>query len=504
MRAPKQRQPRESEMIAWRQSIYVKLSAALWVLVFSVCGLQFFVLYSLWTRAETERIQLLNWELAVNYARDLRPILEHDGISPELRRALGRLSGFNFEAEVFILDQHGKPLAWSYRGPNSEADVVPIELLERFLTSEPNRRLPLLGPKLSKPGRNGPFVAERILIRDRPGYLYVVLDGLRAGIYRGTLLDRYLLFGGGFTSGLLSLFAFIVGAVVFSILTRRLRVLTQTVDRIADGDYRARIELTGKDEVHHLAAQINAMAATIDANIETIRAGDESRRQLIATLSHDLRTPITALRANLEATEASLERLSAEERRERFRRMFGTIENLTELLSQLFELAKLESGERKPAREPFSLSELISEEVFFEQEIFARERGVALVLVAPEGLPFVSADAEMIYRVLLNLVKNAITHTPQEGTVTVTLTTRASRIEVSVSDTGCGIAEGDLRRVFDRFYTGDTARTRGRGGTGLGLAIVKQMLNLHEEEIFVESTVGVGTRFWFTLPRAQI
>ena len=482
------------------QSLFLKLSFSFWVLIFLLAGLQFLLLFRFWTAAENERAQSLNWELATNIARTLRPTLVSNDAIEQLPAALGRVAGHNTEIDIYVLDEFGKPLAWSYRAPIDPTQAVPVELLESFLGTHPSRTVPIYGPNPSTPGYERPFVAERIEIQDRPGYLYIVLGGLRSKIYRGALLDRYLIFGGSITSLLVALSAAVLGTIVFSVITRRFRVIAKAVNSIAAGDYSIRTGVEGNDEVAQLGSQIDVMAKTIETSIEKLKAADESRRQLLTNISHDLRGPITALRAHLEIAQRDFEELPPAEKQLRFARIIGTVDTLTQLFNQLFELSKLESGGLLPEREQFAIVDLITEEVFFDQQPFATQRGVTLKIEAAGPFPLVHGDPQMTYRVLANLIKNAIAHTPEGGTVLVALALSGSKLLISVADTGVGIAQADLPKIFDRFYSGDKGRTSHAGGSGLGLAIVKQILILHGEEISVESEEGVGTCFCFSLP----
>jgi signal transduction histidine kinase len=193
------------------------------------------------------------------------------------------------------------------------------------------------------------------------------------------------------------------------------------------------------------------------------------------------------------------DRLSVDERRQFLEIAGNQAERLGSLVDELFELARLESAEVTPDLEPFPLAELV-QDVVQEFQLSASERGVELAAELPGGLPPVAADIGLIQRVLQNLVENALKHTEQGGSVTVVLERQRASVVVRVEDTGCGIPQEDLVRVFDRFYQGAPATRGDRPRRGLGLAIVKRILELHGSAIEAASTVGRGTVFSFSLP----
>jgi signal transduction histidine kinase len=223
------------------------------------------------------------------------------------------------------------------------------------------------------------------------------------------------------------------------------------------------------------------------------------RRELIANVSHDLRTPLASIQGYLETVLMKETNLTAEERRNYLEVIFSNTERLSKLIQELFELSKLEAKQTQPHLEPFSLVELTSD-LLQKFTPIAEKKGVKLLTRLPERVSPVCADIGLIDRALQNLLDNAIAYTNRNGEVRIILEEHAGRVRVTVEDTGIGIDPADLPYVFDRFYQ---ARTKGKtGGAGLGLAIVKKIVEAHGEEIAVESRVNEGTRFTFELPLA--
>ena len=288
---------------------------------------------------------------------------------------------------------------------------------------------------------------------------------------------------------------------------RPLQRLTEAVDRFRGDDFSDESRLqavpsaSSRDEIGRLADTFKEMAARIVKQVRELKQNDTARRELFANISHDLRTPLASLLGYLE-TVAIKENLSEEERRKYCQIAIQEARHLTALVDNLLELAKLDAPEAASAREPFMLQEL-SQAVIRKFALAASEKGVTLAQHFPHAMPMVWADPALIERVLENLVDNALHHTPAGGTVSIDLVPDVKGVTVRVSDSGSGIAPENLPRIFDRFYRGEKSRQVAANSAGLGLAITKRILELHDCSITVESYVGLGTRFSFTLPIAD-
>ncbi len=226
------------------------------------------------------------------------------------------------------------------------------------------------------------------------------------------------------------------------------------------------------------------------------------RRDLIANVSHDLRTPLVAMRGYLELLKAKGEGLDPDERRSYVDIAVRQSTHLGTLIDELFELAKLDFKGVTINREAFQFADLAFD-VLQKFKLAAAERDVALHVDAPGSLPLVNADLGLMERVLDNLIGNALAHTPEKGQVSVRLAREADQVRVQVADTGEGIAQDQLPLIFNRFYRVDKARTGGsgsNGGAGLGLAITKRIVELHDSRIEVHSEPARGTCFSFSVP----
>ena len=270
-------------------------------------------------------------------------------------------------------------------------------------------------------------------------------------------------------------------------MTQPIRDMAAAANRLSRGEYGERVTVVNRDEIGQLAETFNRMATELES-LERLR------RDLVANVSHELKTPIAALRAHLENLLDGVE----EPRRETLQVMLEQSERLTRLVEELLDLSRLESGAVTLTMEPVQLAPLVRQ-VGREIQI-GRGKAIAFHNDVPVDLPPVRADPERLHQVLFNLLDNAFRFTPAGGAVTVSAARQNDLCEVTVDDTGPGIPDEHLPFVFERFYRVDSARSRGDGGTGIGLTIVRSVVEAHGGHIWVERRPEGGTRFRFELP----
>lgn len=250
--------------------------------------------------------------------------------------------------------------------------------------------------------------------------------------------------------------------------------------------------------VYPLRDSLTGHALLLFEDVTELRRLETVRRDFVSNVSHELRTPLTSLKALTESLRAG-----ALDEPETARRFLGHIETevdaLSELVSELLELARTESQNVPLQREPVDPCEILSSGVD-RLRLQAERANVSLTKSCQENMPNVSADAPRLEQVFVNLIHNAIKFTPAGGSIQVAAKLKGSAVEFSVSDTGIGINPEDQTRIFERFYKTDPARNK--SGTGLGLAIAKHLVEAHGGQIGVESEEGQGSRFYFTVPLA--
>jgi signal transduction histidine kinase len=293
---------------------------------------------------------------------------------------------------------------------------------------------------------------------------------------------------------LAALIASAIGAVLgllFSrTLTRPLNRLVSAARAIAARDLTQRVEPGGTIEVANVAHAFNDMAASLQKS-------EELRRNLVADVAHELRTPLSVMQGSLTAQLDGVFPLDLSETA----KLYDETRLLSRLVDDLRELAQVEAGQLQLNIGAIDLRRVI-ESTTSAFAGAASEKPVILNVDAPADVPPVKADSERVAQVLRVLLSNALRHTPANGTITSAAVVLANQVEVSVHDTGDGIAPAELPYVFDRFWRGDKSRARETGGTGLGLAIAKQLIEAQGGAIGVESQAGQGSRFWFRLPIA--
>ena len=291
---------------------------------------------------------------------------------------------------------------------------------------------------------------------------------------------------------LAALIASIIGAILgllFSrTLTRPLNRLVVAARAIAAKDLTHRAEPGGTIEVANVAYAFNDMAASLQKS-------EEVRRNLVADVAHELRTPLSVMQGTLTAQLDGVFPLDLSETA----KLYDETRLLSRLVDDLRELAQVEAGQLQLNIGAIDLKHVIATTVnAFDGA--AGEKQIQLNDATADQLPFVTADSERVAQVLRVLISNALRHTPANGSITVAATPLAGQVEVSVRDTGEGITLDELPYVFDRFWRGDKSRARETGGSGLGLAIAKQLIEAQNGSIGVESQSGAGSRFWFRLP----
>jgi two-component system phosphate regulon sensor histidine kinase PhoR len=270
------------------------------------------------------------------------------------------------------------------------------------------------------------------------------------------------------------------------------------IERIHTGNYEHRLPVDSKDEIGTIAKAVNELVDRLKEDIVRLKKLEQVRSQFLGNVSHELRTPIFAIQGYLETllsgalNDKSVNRLFLEKAQ-------SNLSRLNTLLEDLINISQIESGEMKMSFRYFAINEFL-ESVCAEYEQIAKQHDVSLRLELGTGAEdMVFGDRDRLRQVLYNLIGNGINYNSKGGEVVVSAEKTDGKVQISVKDTGIGIAPEHLSRIFERFYRVDSDRSRELGGTGLGLAIVKHIMEAHDSHVDVDSRIGEGSTFRFLL-----
>lgn len=300
-------------------------------------------------------------------------------------------------------------------------------------------------------------------------------------------INSFLLWGGLLAAGIALVVTFFLARRITAPVTE----LTKAAERLGQGDLSQRVEYTGKDEIGNLTNTFNSMAGELERT-------EKLRRNMVADSAHELRTPISNIRGYLEAVRDGV--IKPEPNTVDI--LYKETMHLSNLVDDLQDLTLADAGELKLVMQPEDIAEVIKHSV--AMQAYLETKGLSITTEIPDGLPLVNVDKRRIGQVLRNLLDNAVKHTARGGSIKVTVMLLDGLVKISVSDTGEGISEADLPNIFERYYRVDPSRNRATGGSGLGLTIAKRLVEAHGGIIEVQSEIGKGSCFSFTIPASHI
>lgn len=478
-------------------SLYGRIAGAYLVLLLLFCTLSIIATLQASRRFTYESDQNLNRDLASVLYERIRPNLEDGPDVAALKEAFSSFMQVNPRVDIYLLDAEGRILASSVATNDLQLHRVKTGPITRFVDGH---SLPLLGEDPRDLHQQKIFSAYPVEIGSETGFVYVVLLSKLYDSVASLLRDDFILRTAAANLLLVFLFTGLAGLLVFAFITRSFRRITRMVESLEEGQLDRRIEKTGSGELGRLSHTLNDMADMVQQHMEILQERDDFRREFLANISHDLRSPITSIQGYVETAIMKNATLSEKERLGHLKIIHEETTRLDSLIAQLLELARLEASRLHPDAEPFAVPELV-QDVLIKFRPTAERKKVQLRATLPNNLPLVEADIGMIERVLSNLVDNAIEHTRPGGLIAIDGTQIDHRIRITLADTGMGISEHDLPHVTERFYRGEGSLRSG-GGTGLGLAIADRIVALHGSRLTIESSLGKGTTVSFMLPVA--
>jgi len=452
---------------------------------------------------QQEITQELHAKLANSLVNE-NPLLKEKEINkPALENIFHNLMIINPSIEVYLTDTDGKILAFSAPPGKVKKEYIDLGPVNTFLNK--TKEMPILGDNPRDFDGKKVFSVSRIFHNKiQEGYLYVVLGGEKYDSVVNMIKGSYILQFTIIAAASALLITLVAGIIIFNLITRRLRFLARVMEKFKKSDFQYEAILPPQydgrpvDEIDQIGTTFREMSERITQQVKQLKATDASRRELVANVSHDLRTPLSSLQGYLETLSLKFNELSDEEKNNYINISYRQSERLGRLISELFDLAMLENQNSPIHHEPFSLAEL-AQDVSQKFQLKAKKKNIQFTTQLASDSPFVSADIALIERVLENLIENAIKYTPSGGNISLIIKNEHNQITTEITDNGPGISAEDLPHIFERFYRVDKSRQPEHEGTGLGLAIAKRILQLHDSTISVNSELNKGTQFSFSL-----
>ena len=418
-------------------------------------------------------------------------------IALEIERYEELREQFQFDQMAIILASHYY-VAGSWAGIGSVVDDASAVSVQRIIVTDVD------GLVIADSG--GEYLGETYVDPDSTGHRVEALFGEREHVATLYLepepavgeefpplqelsesVNRFLLLGGLLAIGVALVLSFVLARRVSS----PIQALAVTARELGRGDLSQRVQVKEDGEIGELAQAFNSMASNLER-------AEQLRRNLVADVAHELRTPLANIQGYLEAIRDRVMKPNAAT----IRTLHEETALLSRLVDELQDLSLAEAGELKLIYQAEDVVKLVKQAVTpWEPQAAAKE--ISLSLDVPDKLPSAKIDWQRISQVLNNLLENAVAHTGKEGTITVSAARCGDWVELSVADSGEGIPAQDLPNIFERFYRVDKSRARSTGGSGLGLTIAKRLVEAHGGKIEVQSKLGKGSRFSFTLPIAE-
>ena len=448
-----------------------------------------------------EMTQRLNGSIAMYVAAEEQLI--QNGIHNEaaINRLAQRAMVINPTVEVYLLDNQGNIISHNLPANTNIQQKVPLTNIHTFLQADSPRPLVNLDPR--SPQSQKAFSAAKVTYQGQDeGYVYAILGGQAYETLANNLSQNFVIKIATASIIAVLMLGLFISLLVLNKLTKPLKSLTHDVRKFQQQITGVQaLDMKPGDEIVALHQSFTQMSQKIEQQMHQIQQADQNRRDLITNVSHDLRTPLAAIQGYIDTIRIKKAQLAEADQEQYINTASKHCIRLNTLISELFELSKLDASAVKPDIEVFSMSELM-QDVSMEFKIMAQQKNIDLKIDLLAGNTHVKADIALMQRVLENLIGNALKHTQKHGQVTLALKRSENGFKVVISDTGRGISKQELPYIFDRLYQAENSSKQNQSSSGLGLAIVKKILELHQTKITVTSQLKQGTHFSFQLPAA--
>ncbi|MFT6261401.1 MAG: signal transduction histidine kinase [Crocinitomicaceae bacterium] len=484
-------------------SFYSKLSFGLLVSFLLIGLLLMLIAQHLTQGYQNEVEQKLHLQLASHVVYD-NALLKNGEIDiTALKNTFHNMMILGPSFEFYLLDPQGNISTYSADPNRIKKSHVDLKPIQDFLSGNVN--LPILGDDPRSMSNHKIFsvapIYDGAILK---GYLYIIIGGeiydgivqLFKSSHNATLAVWSLLVA--------LVFGLISALLLFALLTRPLRRLTHDMHNFRKDGFKlsqlppSKWQSDSADEIQRLGVTFNEMAGALNNQYQKIKSTDELRRELISYVSHDLRTPLASLQGYLETWQLKHRQLSVVESEQLINIAMKNAQHMSRLIEQLFELAHLDADDVTLSKEPLAIAEL-AQDVIIKLSLQAEKKGLHLKLLTKDISLIAQGNIEKLESVFSNLIDNAIRHCEQGDSILVTIGKQSNSLLVSIKDTGLGISEEDLPKIFDRHFRASNS-AKGKGAnSGLGLAISSRILTLHGSNLKVTSCLGEGTEFSFQL-----
>ncbi len=484
-------------------SLYQRLALSICCAFIILASLLFYLSNSLAEYSKFQAEQKLHNQLAEHLAHD-NPLLQ-DGVYDKtaLKNLFHTLMLLGPAFEFYFLDPAGNVITYSADVSKIKRHKVELSPLVNLI-SNPDA-VPVFGDDPRSLSKQKIFSAAPIYRGDNlQGYLYIIIGGeIYDSIFSQVKNDEYLQQYGALFIGSLLLLLLILLAV-FRYFTAPIKQLASEMKSINKVKFdQSKVVLTRwqnpeNNEVHMLGATFNAMVKQINQQFYQLTENDRIRRELLAHLSHDLRTPLATMQGYIETMVIKGEELTEFERADYIATAQRNGMQLKRLIDQIFELAHLEDGQVTVSLETFAVGELLHD-IIAKFSLKAKEKNINLRLQPQQCRFIVYSDIAKLERIITNLLENAIRHTNENGEVAIIVNQLVDKIKISVTDNGTGISKEDIAYIFDARYRASNAIEDDTTHAGLGLAISQKLSKILNSELFVESKIGQGCSFSLSL-----
>lgn len=455
------------------------------------------------TRSEAQ--QKLHLDLAVQLVKNNSAITSAAYDQNALKQLFTSLMILGPNFEFYYLDEKGQVLNYSSELGKLQSTNVSLIPIQQLLNGEES--LPIFGEDPRQIGVTKIFSAAPVYVEKQlQGYIYIIIggekyDSIVSGLQKSQSMRESAIFAVACI-----IFLLVTLLVLFKFFTRPLRQLSDDMDKVRAADFqieRAPLNLENwnkdsQNEVQRLGCAFKDMLSHIDLQFEQLQKTDSQRTALLAELSHDLRTPLANLQGYIETLAINGDRLSSEDRKRFVDITLKNAKNLKKLIDQIFELAYLDSGQVTVNNELFPLGELLHD-VAAKFALKAQHKSIELTMTPIQFDYHVVADIGKLEKVLTSLLDNALRHTPENGSIQISVGKLDSVIRIEVHDSGVGISSDEIEFIFDPRYQAKNSKKDNLVHAGLGLAISQRLMLILGSKLTVESELGKGSCFSFEL-----